>query len=852
MQRFKRFFLRFFSALGIFLSIYYAFLFFTLKPDLIRQSLQEKCEDITGANLAFQNFKFSVFPVPSGEMEKAILTFKGGQGGVLEAEKLKFSFHFLNFLFRKADLASLSISGGKSLVPVPSRSGGGAMNIANIRIKIWPIGPHMPIRIRFWGDYEDIPKSIRGEMILMTDRIEKWDAHSWSLKGNAELRDLPLEKIGAKFPALHALKKGKIKALLYFRKEHSDPRIYWTGQSSLHGVVYEIRNKAEVFSSPAIDASASWDLAYNPESEEISLKQASVNLPEGRLDFSGLAYPAIGEIKQARLSASGIRLEGIPQYYRPFKDAVPLNLGFSGKSNLDMSFEGTFNHLSLHAQCDLTPALLTYGRVFSKPKDVPMEISFDFLVRDGRTADGDFSFQLKNAGVKGTLRKLDFRTGAGELNLISNKFELTGWETLLPFFQGSTAVPGGGSAAVPAGGSTIAGEFKLLANFSGNLLQNPDKLKRMFNLTLDHGSFRKSDGSGISHLGFMLDYENTAIQLKRAELQIGDSLLSMAFSVYNPLESPVFKGQLSSARMYPLKVLAALESFQGSDWPGTWKAQLHSFKEGVAAVVHEGQAVDNFSVEIEQKDKKFSVPSMKFGIYQGTGQLQGDVDFSAPGGPQYQLKTEIDKLSLSQFYASRKNAEKIMDGNLFLTATMKGLGPLQEWKKNLEGEGLFSVTSGEFYGFDVMGKISKINGFSALETLASGKTSFDDLRARFSLKEGKITTPKVVLLSNNLSISAKGETSADGLLNYRLEAFLAAPLAARAFGESLKPPVGGSEDLKFGPVPMLLSGSLQGPELEPNPALLPDLQERIQKKKSQKVFQSFPAEDFFLARPKAS
>ncbi len=408
---------------------------------------------------------------------------------------------------------------------------------------------------------------------------------------------------------------------------------------------------------------------------------------------------------------------------------------------------------------------------------------------------------------------------------------------LLPFFQGST----------------IAGEFKLLANFNGNLLQNPNKLKRMFNLTLDHGSFRRADGSGIPHLGFMLDYEDTAIQLKRAELQIGDSLLSMAFSIYNPFENPVLNAQLSSSRMYPLKVLTALESFEGSYWPEKWKERLHSFKEGMAAVVHEDQAVDNFSAEIEQKDQKGSISKMNFGIYQGMGRLQGDADFSVPGGPQYQFKIELDKLNLAQFYASQKNAEKIMDGNLFLTATLKSLGPLHEWKKNMEGEGLFSVTSGEFYGFDVMGKISQINGFSALENLSSGKTPFDDLRAPFTLKEAKVMTPKLVLLSNNLSISAKGETSAEGALNYRLEAFLPAPLAARAFGEALKLPAGGSDDLKFGPVPLLLSGSLQHPELEPNPALLPDLQERIQKKKSQKVFQSFPAEDFFLdPRPKAS
>ena len=836
MRRFKLFSLGFLSLLGLFFAGYYTFLFLTLKPDSIRQALVDKCEDMTGASLAFRDFKFSVFPVPSGELGQAVLTFKGTPGGTLEAGKLKFSFHFFNFLLRKADLASLEILEGKLLGRMPPRTGLGEMNLTNLRLKISPIRPRAPIRVRFWGDYENVPKSAQGEMTLTTDRIEKWDAHSWSLNGNAELHEFPLEKIGQKFQRLRALKRGKMAAHFYFHKEHSDPRVQWTGQAAVHGMVYEIRNGTKVFASPGIDASAQWDLAYNPEAEEIFLKKASVELPEGRLDFSGEVYPAIGEIKQVRLSASGISLEGIPQYYRPFKEAVPLNIGFSGKSNLEMSVEGTFSHLSLHAHLDLTPAILTYGRAFSKSKDVPMDISLDVLVKDTRTADGDFSLQLKNAGVKGTFRKLDFGSGSGELNVITNKFDLAGWETLLPFFQGNT----------------IGGEAKLLANFSGNLLQNPDKLKRMFNMTLDHGSFRRADGSGIPQIGFMLDYEDTAVQLKRAELQIGESLLALDFSLYNPFENPSFNARLSSKRMYPLKVLTALENFGEGPLHEKWKPQIHSFKEGVAALLHEEEAVDNFLIEMEKKDKKVSVSRMNFEIYQGTGQFQGDVDFSIAGKPQYQLKAGIDRLNLAQFFASGKKPEKIMDGNFFLTADLKGSGPLQEWKKNMEGEGLFSVTGGEFYGFDVLGKISKINGFSALESLSSGKTRFDDLRARFTLKDAKVLTPKLVLLSNDLSISAEGETSAAGLLNYRLEAFLPQPLAARAFGEDLKPPAGESEDLKFGPVPLLLSGSLQGPELEPNPALLPELQERIHKKKSQKVFQSFPAEDFFPPPPKAS
>ena len=97
MQRFKRLFPLSASAALFLLTAYYAFLFLNLKPDAIRQTLVDKWEDVTGANLAFGNFKFHVFPFPSGEIGQVTLTFKGPEGVVLQADKLKFHFHFFNF-----------------------------------------------------------------------------------------------------------------------------------------------------------------------------------------------------------------------------------------------------------------------------------------------------------------------------------------------------------------------------------------------------------------------------------------------------------------------------------------------------------------------------------------------------------------------------------------------------------------------------------------------------------------------------------------------------------------------------------------------------------------------------------
>ncbi len=112
-------------------------------------------------------------------------------------------------------------------------------------------------------------------------------------------------------------------------------------------------------------------------------------------------------------------------------------------------------------------------------------------------------------------------------------------------------------------------------------------------------------------------------------------------------------------------------------------------------------------------------------------------------------------------------------------------------------------------------------------------------------------TEKLLLLGRGLITKANGESSLDGILNYRLDVFLRAPLAddllTRLLGSSST-----GEDTPLGPIPFLVTGPLAKPELKPDPNLLAEFQDNLARKKTQKIFRHFLPEDLFFERRKSS
>ena len=147
-----------------------------------------------------------------------------------------------------------------------------------------------------------------------------------------------------------------------------------------------------------------------------------------------------------------------------------------------------------------------------------------------------------------------------------------------------------------------------------------------------------------------------------------------------------------------------------------------------------------------------------------------------------------------------------------------------------------------------MSAIANVDELSAMSSFTSGNTAFDDLHSDFTLKQGKIATENLVMVSQNISAKGSGEVSLAGLLNYRVDAFLASPLAGKITDPMTNLDPATRQDKLLGPIPFLLSGPFDKPELKTDPARLPELRDNLLKGSAQKVLRNFLPEDFFFKR----
>jgi uncharacterized protein involved in outer membrane biogenesis len=818
---------------GIFFVLYYSVLIFSAKPEAIRTDIVRSIE--TASNGQFQSTRFRLlhFPVLQTEFFNVELRAQEPSAFTFKAKRMKFHFSFWAFFFAKAEISKISIDGGEFHIPMPSRTMIDNLDIQNIRLRARWKSSKRQATLSGEGDLEGVRKSLSGKGVIgnLDFKTKNWMQIFGD--GNLALKNFPAAQFQYVFLKERnvLLKEGNLSGEVHLSKKVQESLVRLEGKGNLGKLIYEVQDDASRLTSPEVNLQGEAQMDWNPAEEMVLIKRASIDSPLGKFESSGKIFLATRELKDMRISLAGLLLESLPQYYLPFKEAVPFNFGFSGRSDLEMSMEGTLDHLKMNANWDLTPSLLTYGSYFSKPKDMPLTLIFDCLLQDGFLLSGDFSLRVQDAGLKGALTNLDLRTGKGQFNLLTNKFKLQNWAALLPPFQGYN----------------LEGQIKILANLEGNLLQRPKEVKSMVNMTLDNVSLAKGEHQ-LRNLYMTLDYSPISLEIKEGRIQSEEGQpLFFNVMVYDPLIQPKAKVNFSSQKIDAAKILSATEVLV-QDWlPKRFLKRVLRARHTLARFVPAGQTLDELSAELEMKDNQLLMHKLHFNLYGGDTRIKGKWDLARDSDASYKMQAEIDHLNLARLPIQSGQKESL-HGNLFLKGDFEGRHwGEKEWKQALLGTGALSITNGEFNTFSILGAVADIQGFALLMPSAPETTTFDDLQAAFEIKEGKVITEKATFLSRDFKASADGEVSLDGLMNYRLDVFLSYTLAQDILEPLLENSSESSED-SFGPIPLLLSGTLSQPELETDPSKLAELKDNLSKKKVQKVLRNFLPEETLFNR----
>ncbi len=805
-------------------AFFYTVLPFWISSQTAQKELVRTIETFTENPAAFSQTKMVYFPRPAVWFQDFIADWSGQRKMHLEAKSLKVRLRILPLLFRQIKMGGLEIQAGR----LTSTLGA----VENVRFRLRPV-PWQGSVMRFdmEGNLLPISKPFAAKGLFSYDASKEITWNAVGLEGNLSLRDFNVRELGVWLRQLPIrIENGQAVCEIKFNKQKDNDFLRFSGQADLENFVYQIQNEDKISLSSSIKLGFIFDLRWNPFTEEFVIDSSRLNSPIGILEAKGEGSLSTGQIQEIRVRGTQVALEGIPQYWIPFKKAIPSNLGFSGISNFEISLSDSWDHLSLHASWDLTPAILTYTHYFSKPKDSPLQAVFDLLLKGRQTLSGDFSLRFPEMSLKGTVTDFDVPARKGQINIITNKFPLKGWESTL----------------IPLQNYTLDGQAKILGNWNGDF-NDPKNLATILNLTLEDARFQAANGSVIDDVHLVLDYSAMGAGLKQARFTIGESVFQAEASVYHPFENPAAEAKISASQLKPSKVISILQEW-AAGWldPASVQA-LEGIKGALQNPLLTREPIEHFETELQYEKGKWMINRLVSEIYGGKLVLHGEVIHGGES-PRYEIDAEADRFSLARLFAQGDQKESPVEGNLFLKGHFEGVKEKnRSWMDVSGGQGNFILTNGQFKTFDLMNSVSKLRELKSLSPHVTGTTFFDDMHSEFSLKDKKITMNKLTLISPKFSADGGGGLGLDGVLNYRLNVFLSEPLTQEImeplFGQGIS-----NEGKQLGPISFLLSGRFTAPEMQPDPELLPQFSEQLSQKKTQKVLTNFLPEEILFER----
>jgi len=761
-------------------------------PDI----LTSQAEKHLGVRVTFQEAKMVWTPLPALRLKHLRLESMENTFSPWTAEEAHIPFRLFPLLWGQVQFSGIDLRGGEGQW--------GGVPLQGVEGKVRGFG------FLRSASFEGKARGADGKEILQGRgkfSFESRGENFWKglgLKG--EIRVSSFSLTGGLSPEVLSrlsppFRKSQWKGLIRLNKEKTNEAVVGTAQ-------FEAQNLS-VPNVPDFSLAGGGLLSWNLRTGLFEFKQVLLKSPFGEINASGIWNAETQEIKEARFVGRKMVLENVLRAFPGLNPALPLETGISGESEFDLTLRGSWDYLSWHASWNLTSAALTYRKIFSKPKDFPMNINLDLLLKEGSHLSGDLSARVGNATVKGALVELDVKSGQGEVTLLTNKFDLKDWAPLL----------------APIAPSTVSGEAKILFSAKGDLFHLRQVEKKMFNLTLDRVTFLRANGRGLEEGSAHIDWSPLNLHVKDAVLKLGGTSLQVQAEIFDFDKNPRGTFQVLSPRVEVEPFLQNLEELPVTNffqkvlpsWPQIEKEVRHFFPSGVP--------LEEFTLKGSVEPNKLTLEEMEFRALTGGFRIQAQRDGSGERS-RFSLGLQLDQVSLARYFEAVGHPNEGLEGNLFFTGQFDAEGwKPSEFSKALKGTGSLSITNGEWHSLDLSRPIQALKELSTFLPGSVGTTPFHDLKAEWRFKDGRFETDELLLHTGDYWAEGKGNLSLAGSLNARLDVYFSEEWTQkllRSWKSEEK-----TEGRWLGPIPLLMVGNFTKPEVKADDRALAPFLESI-------------------------
>ncbi|MBI4368168.1 MAG: DUF748 domain-containing protein [Candidatus Omnitrophica bacterium] len=783
-----------------------------IQSDYLEQLITQTVEKQLRYHSSFQHLRLSFLPTPALHLDRLELQpiEQDSSAPLIVSEEAVFRPSIFSILFGKPELAYVLLRNADLHYTWrdPNSTLVKTVSLRGASVELWNVRENKPVRFK-----------IRGKFLSDSENV------NWSGKFQAASKDFQLKTLVLKTQAsIDALELSRLAAwwggelpirfqsgTLSFsgqlNKDARTTKLEIDIASKIQNLVYQIISRAGTSQAGDYEARLHADLDLADGS--LSVSEGSLTAPfGGPFDLETKFNLKSGSIAELLVKTEALHIEMLPQYILSVEEVLPVNLGFSGESQLDFFLKGDPALLLINWRMNLTQVTLSYSKYFSKPTGVPLVLAADMKLAGGRVLRGSFSVDFEQAALKGSLVNLDLKTGDSEFTVLTNKFGIEGWQAYFP----------------PIQAFTLSGAVKILASLKGNL-NRLNQAEIMSNVSLDHLQAEAANGAQVKDLNGSVDFGPMDSEIKNVRFELGDTSFSIEGKMLRQPDPRWLVG-IQTPKLPVRDFISQLHKiFEAVQWEGPpvdWRA----IESAAAGLFSSQEALEQLSTRIAMEAGRVVIPNLSFGVFNGDVSVRAALNYANPA-PVTTMEFEFNRLSLARLQANQ--TKPLVEGNFFAVGSLSCQGPFDsEWPGRLKGRGSISVTNGEFHTLDLLGSLGEIAQLAPLGRFKSGTTRFNDVRGDFQVGDRKIGTQNTLLVSDDFQVEGAGDLGFDGNLNLRLSVYLAPSLSQKISSHL-------GENMRLGPIPILIVGPIASPSIRKDPMLIQTFLESLVQQQFSKI-----------------
>jgi len=192
----------------------------------------------------------------------------------------------------------------------------------------------------------------------------------------------------------------------------------------------------------------------------------------------------------------------------------------------------------------------------------------------------------------------------------------------------------------------------------------------------------------------------------------------------------------------------------------------------------DGISLSNLKGDLAWLPTGLSFKNLSFQALGGTLRANGSWETRPDDSVQLALDSNIEAMDLNALLSQKfPNFKDHIEGQLYFKARLRGESKNSAaWQDSLEGEGATQVRGGSFKNFNLVERVlSKVTGLPGVPNLISSRvptrysalfqrkdTPFETLAATFAVKQGRIYSDDLSLVTPDYSVRGEGSIGFDG------------------------------------------------------------------------------------------